>query len=73
MLTNSQFRRQSLMPCHKAFIAHSPSQLNIFISNLDENLRGIFIKFKDNKRVGIDDTLGELIKNPKEQSELDEI
>lgn len=56
------------MPCYKAFIAHSPSQLNVFISNLDENLKGIFIKFKDNKmpnRVGIDNTLGELIKKSK--------
>lgn len=54
------------MPCHKAFIAHSPN-LNIFISNLDENMRGIFIIFKDNKmlnRVGIDKTVGELIKKP---------
>lgn len=52
------------MPFHKAFIAHSPSLLNIFISNLDKNMRGIYIKFKDNKmlsRVGTDKTVGELI------------
>lgn len=56
------------MPCHKAFIAQIPSQLNVFFIKLDENLRGIFIKCKYNKmpyRVGIDNILGELIKKSK--------
>lgn len=59
------------MSYHKAFIAHSPSQPNIFISNLDENVRGIFIKFKNNKmlnEVWIENTLGEMIKKSKEQT-----
>lgn len=56
------------MPCHRAFFALSPSLLNIFISNLDEDMRGMFNKFKDNKKpngIGIANTLGELIKKSK--------
>lgn len=52
------------MPCHRADIACSPVLLNILNHNLDENMRGIFIKFKDNKMlngVEIDQILGELI------------
>lgn len=56
------------MPCRGAFFALSPSLLNIFISNLDEDMRGMFNKFKDNKKpngIGIANTLGELIKKSK--------
>lgn len=56
------------MPCHKAFFAHNPRHLNICTSSLDENMRGMFIKFKENKMlngVGKANTLGELIQKCK--------
>ena len=50
------------MPYPKAAFAHSLNLFHIFISNLDENIRRLFIKLKNNKilnAVGIANTLGE--------------
>lgn len=56
------------MPYPKAAFAHILSLLHMFISNLDMNIRSLFIKRKNNKTlnaVGIANTLGELIKKSK--------
>ena len=56
------------MPYPNAAFAHILNLLHMFISNLDINIRSLFIKLKNNKTLnaaGIANTLGELIKKSK--------